>query len=74
MTHGIDFRLTDDSTSPDGVPIEQPYVPDLKPMQLHWDLRFWRPGVFLVFGKVVHFCQILLALELLKRFPNLIGA
>jgi len=63
MTHSMDFRESDDSTHPDGVPIEQPHAPGLKRMQLHWALRFWRPGVMLLFGKVVHFCQMLLGLE-----------
>jgi len=63
MTHSIDCRESDDSAHPDGVPIEQPHAPGFKPMQLHWALRFWRPGVMLVFGKVVHFFQMLLVLE-----------
>jgi len=34
----------------------------MQPMQLHWTPRFWGPRA-MVFGQVVHFCQILLALE-----------
>jgi len=34
----------------------------LRPMQLHWAPRLWRPPA-MVFGHVVHFYKILLALE-----------
>jgi len=34
----------------------------LKPMQLHYAPRLWRPRAMVV-GHVVHFCQIILALK-----------